>query len=114
MTNTTTTESAPRIPPIPTVPLVDADKRCTREWWLWFQLVFQVALEQQGLLSLGAVFDLPGDVVMVPIDVSAAVAGILPDAPADPGALLLAALPPADPVSPDQIALTAVSMRLLA
>lgn len=110
------TATEPVIPPIPTVPIADpATGRCAREWWLWFNQVFQVALAQQGQIDLATTFPfIPPDPIDVSIDVLAALTRqTLADPPGEPLALV-AMQAPSDSVSPDQIAMRALSMGVMA
>src|SRR5690348_9073127 len=111
-----TTPTEPIIPPIPNVPIADPTTgRCAREWWLWFNQVFQVALAQQGQIDVGTIFPfVPADVPTSLADPFAGVpaAALLADPPADPLPAIVAMAVPADVVSADQIIMQTLSLGI--
>lgn len=118
MTQTIVTE--PVIPPIPNVPLVDRDGRCTREWWRWFNQVFQVALAQQGQIDIGSILpSIPQDaVISVPIDILSVLGTVVSGASEaqliDLAVSAALTVPPPDPVQPDQVVMQALSLGVMA
>jgi hypothetical protein len=110
------TSQEPIIPPIPNVPIADPQTgRCAREWWLWFNQVFQVALAQQGQIDVSTIFPfVPPDVPPIPVDLLSAIIGQqgVADQPGDPTLSGVVVQVPPDGVSADQIVMRALSLGM--
>ena len=103
----------PQIPPIPSVPLVNAAGYVTTEWWRWFHRVFMLIAQQQGGLDIAVLASSP--FLSDPGRPDQAIFGALSQmSPADPPPFVYppAIAQPQDVVSEDQAAMRALMIRI--